>query len=437
MCRRIAAELRNRFEIAHIARKSSGRWPSASRTLRSAGSRPSSRSCVARAASLAPQLARDVQHREHVVLGRAEVHEARPQPDTRPSISADARYTRPSAWMASARAWLCALRSVNPGGTWRNGTIDSCGAARHVSKSAAGLRPSDRAAPPRRGSARSPRGTARAPCARNASQSFSARNGREYSSVMSAACSSCCWCGRYPCSCAKAPASASASRTRTTPHAFGQVEPLVRVDRAPNRRARAPRTGPRCDRRPPAARTRRRRGARRRAPRRRRRSASIGSIAPVSVVPAVATTATGVTPAATSRSIASAGAPRAASGAASSIGMSRRLVDSDPQQLDRAGDRVVHLRGAVDRDPPTAAGPRAREPGSARSRAAASAVTLLMVPPLVNAPFAAGKPTNSPTHRTAWCSSIVAAPRIDRQVDVVGVRQQVGERADLEARSNR
>ena len=41
MCLRTAAALRNRFEIAHIARKSSGRSPSASITLRSAGRRSS------------------------------------------------------------------------------------------------------------------------------------------------------------------------------------------------------------------------------------------------------------------------------------------------------------------------------------------------------------------------------------------------------------
>jgi len=37
---------------------------------------------------------------------------------------------------------------------------------------------------------------ASAPCARNASQSLSARNGREYSSVTSTACGSACSCGR-------------------------------------------------------------------------------------------------------------------------------------------------------------------------------------------------------------------------------------------------
>ncbi len=54
--------------------------------------------------------------------------------------------------------------------------------------------------------------------------------------------------------------------------------------------------------------------------------------------------------------------------------------------------------------------PSHRVPGSARSRAAASAVTFEIVPPLVNAPAAAGKPTNSLTHRTAWSSTWDAAP---------------------------
>jgi hypothetical protein len=53
--------------------------------------------------------------------------------------------------------------------------------------------------------------------------------------------------------------------------------------------------------------------------------------------------------------------------------------------------------------------PEWREPGAARSRAAASAVTLLTVPPLVNAPVVAGNPTNSATQRTDWSSICVAA----------------------------
>ena len=54
--------------------------------------------------------------------------------------------------------------------------------------------------------------------------------------------------------------------------------------------------------------------------------------------------------------------------------------------------------------------PQRREPGSARSRAAASAVTFEIVPPLVNAPAAAGKPMNSLTQRTACSSTSDAAP---------------------------
>src|SRR6187200_3447565 len=54
--------------------------------------------------------------------------------------------------------------------------------------------------------------------------------------------------------------------------------------------------------------------------------------------------------------------------------------------------------------------PSRRDPGSARSRAAASAVTFEIVPPLVNAPAAAGNPTNSLTQRTAWSSTSDAAP---------------------------
>ena len=54
--------------------------------------------------------------------------------------------------------------------------------------------------------------------------------------------------------------------------------------------------------------------------------------------------------------------------------------------------------------------PCSRAPGSARSRAAASAVRLLIVPPLVNAPPPTGKPISSPTQRTACSSISLAAP---------------------------
>ena len=62
MCRRIAADARNRFDTAHIARKSSVRSPSASRTLRSAGSSSSVIAPALRRDPLA-QLACDVDDR--------------------------------------------------------------------------------------------------------------------------------------------------------------------------------------------------------------------------------------------------------------------------------------------------------------------------------------------------------------------------------------
>ena len=78
MCRRIAADARKRFETAHIARKSSGRSPSASSTLRSAGS---SSSVTPEPPPRSAHPARGRRRRSrHVVFGRAEVDEARPQP---------------------------------------------------------------------------------------------------------------------------------------------------------------------------------------------------------------------------------------------------------------------------------------------------------------------------------------------------------------------
>ena len=128
----------------------------------------------------------------------------------------------------------------------------------------------------------------------------------------------------------------------------------------------------------------------------------------MSVVPAVATTATGTMPSARSASIAAA----TASGRrrlSASIGSARTYRGADPEQLGGPDDRVVDLGGAVEREPPAgeAVVPRA---GTARSRAAVSAVRFEMVPPLVNEPASAGKPTSSPAQRTAWSSTSEAAP---------------------------
>ena len=76
--------------------------------------------------------------------------------------------------------------------------------------------------------------------------------------------------------------------------------------------------------------------------------------------------------------------------------------------------------------------PVERLPGIARSRAAASAVMLLIVPPLVNEPAAAGKPRKAASQSMACRSSWVARPGVEREVDVVRVREEVGEGAHLE-----
>ena len=67
---------------------------------------------------------------------------------------------------------------------------------------------------------------AAAPWTRNASQSLSARNGREYSSVRSTAFRPSSACSMYASSCANARSSAARSRTSTTPHAFGRYSHL-------------------------------------------------------------------------------------------------------------------------------------------------------------------------------------------------------------------
>ena len=159
---------------------------------------------------------------------------------------------------------------------------------------------------------------------------------------------------------------------------------------------------------------------------------AIGSTAPVSVVPAVATTAIGVIPAARSRSIASASAAgsirrccRAQPGARSR----RRCRAARPPASPSSGPRPSSTPRAV--APPS---PRARAPGSARSRAAASAVRLLRVPPLVKAPPPTGKPISSPTQRTACSSISLARAGVDGQVGVVAGGQCVGHHAHRQPR---
>ena len=124
-------------------------------------------------------------------------------------------------------------------------------------------------------------------------------------------------------------------------------------------------------------------------------SASIGSTAPVRVVPAVATTATGTRPAARSARIASA----TASGGirrSPSIGSERTLLGAEPEDLGRALDRVVGLVRAVERRGGAAEAPTPRARAS-RARARPRAPVMLeTVPPLVKAPARGRKAERTP-----------------------------------------
>ena len=164
MWRRIAVELRKRFESAAIARKSSGRSPSCvdDPSLRGQAVVADVCSCGgAPAREPLAQLPRHLEQREHVVLGRAEVHEARAQPD----LAVDQRRRQVDAAVGLDRLGErpgCARSGpATPAGTWRNGTIDSCGGASRTSKSSVAWTPAGRGARPPRGCARSRRGTAR------------------------------------------------------------------------------------------------------------------------------------------------------------------------------------------------------------------------------------------------------------------------------------
>ena len=253
------------------------------------------------------QVPRDVDQRQDVVLGRAEVHEARAEPD----VAVDQRRRQVDAAVGLDRLGqgaLCAFSSSRLPARGGSGTIDSCGGAsmdlevlRRLGVAVeevglfevaldrlAELRRAVRAeGQPQLQRAERPRvlqrdvdGVQLVSLVRQVA--LLVREGRGERLVVV---------------------------HHHDPARLGQVQPLVRVHRARNPHARAPRTARGRCWRPPAGRRRRPHAARRRAPRRPSAIASSGSTAPVSVVPAVATTAIGVAPAARSSSIIAARAP--------------------------------------------------------------------------------------------------------------------------------
>ena len=252
-----------------------------------------------------------------------------------PSTVAGATHTRPSSCSVRTSAPLCPSRSASRparGGRGRS----RAAACRRAARAHHAPRRGRRAAAPGARLFSTASRNAWAPCARNASQSLSARKGREYSSVMSTVCGSSRSCGMYASSCANAAKRSSRRADEQDAAGLRQEEPLVRVERdrvgaLERRRTGGRSTGPP----PPAARTRRRRAARRPRSTHTSASASIGSTAPVSVVPAVATTATGTRPAARSARIASATRP----------GRSRR----SPSIGERAHVRRSRARGSPPR----------------------------------------------------------------------------------------
>ena len=250
---------------------------------------------------------------------------------------------------------------------------------------------------------------------------------------MSTACSSYCWCGRYPCSCANARVSVPCSRTRTTPHAFGRYSHLCASTETESARSM-----PRNKRRV----------------RRHRRGRH-----PVRTVHVEPDAALGADVRDLVDRIDRAGergpgrghdgdredarrdvgdpaprpARRAGGGAHPSIGMSRRLFDPMPKQLHGPRDRVVHLGRAVHGEPASrqAFGPGARErllPGGRERGHVADR-------PAARERADRGREPDELAHPAhGLVLDLRGRARVDRQVDVVRVGQQVGDGADLQPR---
>ena len=173
--------------------------------------------------SAASELDGDVDERANVVVVGAEVDEARPQAD----LAVDRGRRDPDARVLLEGADEQRVGGVQVGRRRRGaGTGRSRAAAgRRAARAGRARARARRAAAPAAGSPRPLTRNASAPWARNASQSLSARNGREYSSVMSTMCPVRS-CGMYASSCANAWIRSSRLRTRSTPHAFGRYSHL-------------------------------------------------------------------------------------------------------------------------------------------------------------------------------------------------------------------
>ena len=133
-----------------------------------------------------------------------------------------------------------------------------------------------------------------------------------------------------------------------------------------------------------------------------------GSTAPVLVVPATPTTATGVTPAATSVSIA-----RASSSGRMRKRSSQRICRSARRPRPSTSHaRAIELCACSEAYTAAEPGstPCSRAVGSARARAHARPVRLASVPPLVKWPMPAGKPISSASQRQATSSISEASP---------------------------
>ena len=380
----------------------------------------------------AAELDGQVDERAHVVVGRPVVDDARPQADLarRPARARSRRRRRPAAPATSRR---CARRGRRRRPA-RGGRGRPRAAARRTgARDRRGARARRAGASPGRGSARSRRGIAAAPCARKASQSFRARNGRgvlerDVDHVVARA-------ARAGCSPPRA------RGRRGGPRAGG---------RARRRRPSAGRAT--CARR--ASPSRRDRGRRRGAGGRRRRGGDAvgavdvepdvprladvgerrrcGSTAPVSVVPAVAMTATGAMPAARSASIASAtasGTSRRSSSSGSARTSRRRARAARRRERRSSAPRSSSRRAP--RRPPM---PSRREPGKRPLARGGERRDVRDRPAARERPGRGREADELADPADGLILDLRRGARPDREVDVEARREQVAEDADLEPR---